>query len=79
LSDFPPWQSLGTALFLAVIYGLSQTRRNEKQWIAKAEAQKVVLFGKMRDRLWYRMLAIAEWAGYLCVIVFATDLVGQVI
>jgi hypothetical protein len=79
LSNFPLWQRLGIAVLLSVFYGLSRIRRGEVHWVGRSEPQRTAMFGKVRDRIWYRILAVAEWTGYLCAIVFATDLVGQII
>jgi hypothetical protein len=77
LSSFPLWQRLGIAGMLVIIYGLSRIRRGETQWIAKNDPDQVAMFGKTADRIWYRLLAIGEWAGYLCALVFAAELVSQ--
>lgn len=77
LSDFPLWQRLGIAVMLAVFYGLSRIRRGEAQWVAKNEPGLASMFGTFRDRIWYRLLAIAEWTGYLCTIAFLTQIIGQ--
>lgn len=33
------------------------------------------MFGEVRDKVWYRALAITEWMGFLSVIVLTTRLV----
>jgi hypothetical protein len=75
ISDFPLWQQLGIAALLAVVYGLSRIRRGEENRIGGNEPERVAMFGEVRDKVWYRALAIAEWAGYLSVIALATTLI----
>jgi hypothetical protein len=79
LSSFPLWQRVGFAVVLSVIYGLSRIKRGEANRLGKDEPNRVAMFGVTRDRLWYRVLAIGDWAGYLIAIVFATELVALAI
>lgn len=79
LTSFPLWQRLGFAAILSIIYGLSGVSRGEKHTIGNDEPHRVAMFGPVRDRIWYRILAIAEWVGYLGSLVFATQLVFQVL
>lgn len=79
LSNFPLWQRVAFAAVLSVIYGLSRIKRGEENRLGKDEPDRVAMFGVTRDRLWYRALAIGDWAGYLIAIVFATELVAQAI
>lgn len=76
LTSFPLWQCLGLAIILSVIYGVSRIKQGEEHWIGKDDPGRVALFGQTIDRIWYRALAIGEWAGYLCSIVFASQLVA---
>jgi hypothetical protein len=75
ISDFPLWQQLVIAALLAVAYGLSRIRRGEENRIGGTEPGRVAMFGEVRDKVWYRVLAIAEWAGYLSVIALTTTLI----
>lgn len=77
LTGFPLWQRVLFALVLAVFYGLDRIRRGEANRIGRDEPSRVALFGETRDRVWYRLLAICEWGGYLVSLVFLTDLLAQ--
>jgi hypothetical protein len=77
LSEFPVWQRVGIAVMLSVIYGLSRIKRGETSRLGKGEPSRVAMFGELRDKLWYRILAITEWVGYFGVIIFATELVAR--
>lgn len=79
LSGVPLWQRVGFAVVLAVIYGLSRIKRGEATRLGRDEPKRVAMFGVFRDRLWYRVLAIADWAGYLLAIVFAMELLAKVV
>lgn len=79
LSDFPLWQRVAFAAVLSVIYGLSRIKRGEATRLGKDEPERVAMFSVTRDRLWYRVLAIGDWAGYLIAIVFATELVAKAV
>jgi len=77
LWNFPLGQRVLFAVVLSAIYGLSRIKRGEATRLGKDEPSRVAMFGVARDRLWYRVLATGDWAGYLVGIVFATELVAQ--
>lgn len=79
LFDFPLWQRAAFVVVLSVIYGLSRIKRGETTRLGKDEPERVAMFGVTRDQLWYRVLTIGDWAGYLLAIVFATELVARAI
>jgi hypothetical protein len=74
LASFPLWQRLGFAVVLAVVYGTTSMRREEEEWIEAESAARPALFGRVRDAIWYRVLAVGEWAAYLGSTALAADL-----
>jgi hypothetical protein len=79
LTAFPLWQMLGFAGLLALVYGTSAVARGESEWIGKDDPERVALFGRLRDAVWYRVLMVIEWAAYLASIVFMADLAAGLI
>lgn len=74
LAEFPLWQQLALAGILAVIYGTSSIKRGESEWAGRDEPDRMALFGRVRDAIWYRALAASEWAAYLVALVFVGNL-----
>jgi hypothetical protein len=78
LAEFPLWQQLALAGILAVVYGTSSIKRGESEWAGKDEPDRVALFGRIRDAIWYRVLAASEWAAYLVGLVFVGSLLVSI-
>jgi hypothetical protein len=71
LADFPFWQRLGIAGALAVVYGsiwLSQSDRGSAAEVSPA-------LQRSGSDVWYWLLAVGEWLGYLGVLCFASEAV----
>jgi hypothetical protein len=77
LASFPAWQCLGIAVVLAIYYGSIRWRR-EAAGAAKAGSRGASLLGPSKDDVWYGCLAVAEWCGYLGLIVFGSQIVAEV-
>jgi hypothetical protein len=71
VTDFPSWQRLGIAGTLAIVYGsiwLSQSDRG-------GAAEAAPFLQRSGSNLWYWLLAVGEWLGYLGVLYFASAVV----
>ncbi len=71
VTDFPSWQRLGIAGTLAIVYGsiwLSQSDRG-------GAAEAAPFLQRSGSDVWYWLLAVGEWMGYLGVLYFASEVV----
>lgn len=70
IADFPLWQRLGVAGVLAIAFG--------SMWLSQSEpgsaAEAAPSFQRMGSNIWYWLLAVFDWLGFLGVLCFATEL-----
>jgi hypothetical protein len=72
--NFPLWERLLFVFALACYYGNIRVRVKGN----RAASGELALFSPTRDELWYTGLAIAEWFGYLGLLVFAGQAMAYV-
>jgi hypothetical protein len=76
IADFPTWQRLGIAIVLSAYWGIIRVQQDEKGG-QEGESRRDILFGPVKDQVWYRGLAVGEWLGYLGLIVFASQILVE--
>jgi hypothetical protein len=76
IADFPTWQRLGIAVVLSAYWGIIRVQQDEKGG-QESEPRRDILFGPVKDQVWYRGLAVGEWFGYLGLIVFASQILAE--
>lgn len=65
IAGFPTWQRLGIAIVLSTYWGIVRVQLDEAQSGQEGEPRRDILFGPVKDQVWYRGLAVGEWFGYL--------------
>jgi hypothetical protein len=69
ITDFPFWERLGIAGVLAIAFG--------SMWLAQSEPGKAVEatppIYRIGSNIWYWLLAVGDWFGFLAVLCFATE------
>ena len=75
IANFPFWQRLGIAGVLAVVFGST--------WLAQSEpgsaAEAAPPIRRMGSNIWYWLLAVADWLGFLSVLCFATEALIRIV
>lgn len=75
LANFPLWQRLGMAGALAVAFG--------SMWLSQSEpgsaARELPPLRRMGSSVWYWLLAVGDWLGFLGMICFGTDLLVRIL
>lgn len=74
LAGFPVWQRLGIGCVLALYYGSLRASRETGQ-----QPGQPSLFSPRVDRVWYFTILSAEWLGYFGVLVFAGQILVEVV
>jgi len=74
LVDFPLWQRLGIGAMLALYFGsvwFDRSGRNTDEGVSGAR--------RFASNLWYWLLAVADWLGFMWILCFASALVLEVL
>jgi len=68
VADFSLWQRLGIAVILAMTFG--------SMWLAQTEPGEGAppTNHSMGSNVWYWLLAVGDWMGFLSVLCFATEI-----
>jgi hypothetical protein len=73
VADFPFWQRLGIAGVLAIVFG--------SMWLAQSEpgeaAEAAPSIHGTGSNIWYWLLAVGDWFGFLAVLCFATEVLAR--
>lgn len=73
--DFPLWQQLCITGALAIVFGSA--------WLAQSEsgglAEEAPRFRRLGSSVWYWLLGVGDWLGYLGVICFAIAVLASIL
>lgn len=75
LADFPLGQRIGMSAVLALFFG--------SVWLSQSAAGEVAEVKSLAHRgssnVWYWLVAVGDWLGFLLALCFATELVAEVL
>jgi hypothetical protein len=75
ISSFPFWQQLSFAACLAVLFGSVWLSQSDPGGRAKAAP----LANRVGSNIWYWLIAVVDWLGYLCTLCFAVDILSTMV